>query len=114
MDLIRSRTFFNKTIESVVKLSEPTAKKQCKDGHVVCPLTRDIYIYKYIYDIRILDIGLEVARLVPVLYREYKHHLFCSFSLTRMIFHLEARRKTTSKTILSESFVWDNGEHHLR
>ena len=94
-------------------MSEPTAKKQCKDGHVVCPLARDIYIYKYIYDIPILGIGLEVARLVPVLYREYEYLLFCSFSLTRLIFHQEARRKTTSTTILSESFVRDKGEYYL-
>ena len=95
-------------------MSEPTAKKQRKDGHVVCPLTRDIYIYKYIHDIRILGIGLEVARLVPVLYREYEYRLFCSFSLTRLTFHQEAKRKTTSTTILSESFIWDNEQYYLR
>ena len=28
-----------------MSISEPTAKKHCKDGHVVCPLTLDTYIY---------------------------------------------------------------------
>ena len=65
-------------------------------------------------DIRILGIGLDIARLVPVLYREYEYRLFCSFSSPRLIFHQDARRTTTSTTILSEIFVWDNGEYYLR
>ena len=30
-------------------MSEPTAKKLCKEDMHVCPLNRDIYIYIYIY-----------------------------------------------------------------
>ena len=30
-------------------MSEPTAKKLCKEDMYVCPLNRDIYIYIYIY-----------------------------------------------------------------
>ena len=29
-------------------MSEPTAKKLCKEDMYVCPLNRDIYIYIYI------------------------------------------------------------------
>ena len=65
-------------------------------------------------DIRILGIALEVARLVPVLYGEYEYRLFCSSSSPCLIFHQDARRTTTSTTILSECFVWDNGEYYLR
>ena len=65
-------------------------------------------------DVRILGIVLEEARLVPVLYREHEYRLFCSSSSPRLIFHQDAGRTTTSTTILSESFVWDNGEYYLR
>ena len=30
-------------------MSEPTAKKLCKEDMYVCPLNHDIYIYIYIY-----------------------------------------------------------------
>ena len=66
-------------------------------------------------DIRILGIVLEVA-LVPVLYREYEYSLFCSFSSAPDLssFIKTLGEQTTSTTILSESFVWDNGEYYLR
>ena len=67
-------------------------------------------------DIRILGIGLDIARLVPVLYREYEYSLFCSFSSAPDLssFIKTLGEQTTSTTILSESFVWDNGEYYLR
>ena len=34
-------------------MSEPTAKKLCKEDMYVCPLNRDIYIYIYIHVISV-------------------------------------------------------------
>ena len=34
-------------------MSEPTAKKLCKEDMYVCPLNRDIYIYIYIHVIKV-------------------------------------------------------------
>ena len=47
-------------------------------------------------------------RLVPVQYRQYQYRLFCSFSLTRLIFYQEVGKHSASTIILSKSFVWDN------